>query len=49
MDYLNGAVVAAAARVGITAPVNAGIVELVHEVESTREFLTPEQVAARIG
>jgi 2-dehydropantoate 2-reductase len=49
VDYLNGAVLAAASRVGLAAPVNAGIVELVHEVEKTREFLTPEQVAARIG
>jgi 2-dehydropantoate 2-reductase len=49
VDYLNGAVVAAAAKIGRTAPVNAAIVELVHEVEKSREFLTPEQVAARIG
>ena len=49
IDYLNGAVVAAAASVGLTAPVNAAIVDLVHEVERTREFLTPEQVAARIA
>ena len=48
IDYLNGAVVAAATRIGRTAPVNAAIVDLVHEVERTREFLTPEQVAARI-
>jgi 2-dehydropantoate 2-reductase len=49
VDYLNGAVLAAATRVGLDAPVNAAIVELVHEVEKTREFLTPEQVAARVG
>jgi 2-dehydropantoate 2-reductase len=48
IDYLNGAVVAAASRLGREAPVNAAIVELVHEVERTGEFLTPEQVAARI-
>ncbi|HEY5231015.1 MAG TPA: ketopantoate reductase C-terminal domain-containing protein, partial [Galbitalea sp.] len=49
IDYLNGAVIAAAAKVGMTAPVNAAIVELVHGVEQTREFLTPEQVVARVG
>lgn len=48
VDYLNGAVVAAAASVGLQAPVNAAIVELVHEVERTTRFLTVEQVAARI-
>jgi 2-dehydropantoate 2-reductase len=49
IDYLNGAVIAAAAEVGIAAPVNAAIVELVHEVENTHEFLTPAQVVARVG
>jgi 2-dehydropantoate 2-reductase len=48
VDYLNGAVVAAATRLGRTAPVNAAIVGLVHEVEKTREFLSPAQVIARI-
>jgi 2-dehydropantoate 2-reductase len=48
VDYLNGAVVAVAAGIGRTAPVNAAIVDLVHEVERTHEFLTPEQVTARI-
>jgi 2-dehydropantoate 2-reductase len=49
VDYLNGAVVAAAAAVGLEAPVNAAIVELVHQVEKTHEFLTAAQVAERIG
>jgi 2-dehydropantoate 2-reductase len=49
VDYLNGAVVVAAARVGLEAPVNAAIVDLVHEVEQTREFVTPAQVAERIS
>ena len=48
VDFLNGAVVATAVRVGRTSPVNAAIVELVHEVERTKTFLTPEQVQARI-
>lgn len=48
IDYLNGAVVAAAAETGMPAPVNAALVRLVHEVERTREFLTPTDVVARV-
>ena len=48
IDYLNGAVVAEAAAHGLEAPVNAKIVELVHEVERTHEFLTPAEVVRRI-
>jgi len=40
IDYLNGAVAAAG-----NAPVNARLVELVHEVERTGEFLTPQQLS----
>jgi 2-dehydropantoate 2-reductase len=39
IDYLNGAVVAAG-----HAPVNARLVDLVHGVEDSGEFLTPERV-----
>jgi 2-dehydropantoate 2-reductase len=46
IDFLNGAVVAAAAAAGLDAPVNARIVELVHEVERTGEFLTPDDVVS---
>jgi 2-dehydropantoate 2-reductase len=49
IDYLNGAVVVAAERAGTTAPVNAALVELVHEVERTGEFLEPAEVVARVG
>jgi 2-dehydropantoate 2-reductase len=49
VDYLNGAVVDAARGLGRTAPVNAAIVDLVHEVEESRVFLTPDEVVARIG
>ena len=48
IDFLNGAVVAAAADAGLEAPINAGIVALVHEVEGTREFLSPAEVMLRI-
>lgn len=48
IDYLNGAVVAAASAAGLEAPVNAAIVALVHEVERTCAFLAPAEVAARV-
>lgn len=47
IDYLNGAVVRAAEAIGRTAPVNATLVELVHEVEASGAFLTPAEVVAR--
>jgi len=49
IDYLNGAVVDAAAAVGVKVPVNEALVDLVHEVEESGTFLAPEQVAARVG
>lgn len=48
IDFLNGAVVRAAAALGCEAPVNALLVDLVHEVERTGAFRTPEQVVARL-
>jgi len=49
IDYLNGAVVAAAERVGIATPVERELVAMVHEVERTGAFLTPAEVAARLA
>jgi len=48
IDFLNGAVVAAAEAGGLRAPVNQRIVELVHEVERSGAFVTPADVAARV-
>lgn len=48
IDFLNGAVVRAAGEIGRPAPVNAALVTMVHEVESTGEFLSPETVVARV-
>jgi 2-dehydropantoate 2-reductase len=48
IDYLNGAVVAAATRLGRPSPVNSAIVAMVHEVEDSGAFLTPDEVVARI-
>ena len=44
VDAINGAVVAEAARIGLEAPVNAALVELVHEVERTGDFIAPSVV-----
>lgn len=48
IDHLSGAVVAVAGRVGVPAPVNARIVELVDEVAVTGRFLAPERAAERL-
>jgi 2-dehydropantoate 2-reductase len=48
IEHLNGSVVRAAEAIGRSAPVNAAIVMLVHEVEGTGTFLTPAEVVARL-
>lgn len=48
VDYLNGAIVDAAKSAGVTAPINATLVALVHEVEATGNFFTAAQVIARV-
>jgi 2-dehydropantoate 2-reductase len=48
IDYLNGAVVREAERLGRTAPVSVTLVELVHEVERSGRFLSVPEVTARL-
>ena len=48
VDYLNGAVVRAADEVSMPAPVNARLVQLVHEVERSGQFLSPAEVTERV-
>lgn len=48
VDYLNGATVRIAHEHGLTAPVNAAIVALVHEVEASGAFIPPAEVARRV-
>jgi len=48
IDYLNGAVVQAAAEAGLDAPINRALVELVHEVERTGQHIAPSDVMQRI-
>lgn len=47
IDFLNGSVVRAAEAAGRRAPVNELMVAMVHEVEASGEFFTPEAVTAR--
>ena len=49
VDALNGAVVRAAQESGREAPVNALMVELVHDVEATGNFLSIDDAAARFA
>jgi 2-dehydropantoate 2-reductase len=48
IDFLNGAVVRRGLAAGVPTPVNDDLVDLVHEVERTGEFLTPAAVVERI-
>ena len=48
IDYLNGAVVAAGAAVGVPTPVNAALVALVHEVEARGRFFSVDEVLSRL-
>ena len=48
IDYLNGAVVAQAAVIGRTAPINSDITALVHEVEASGAFIPIAEVVRRV-
>jgi len=48
IDFLNGAVVAAAKQGGVDAPINAQLVDLVHEVERSGSFVSPREVIERV-
>ncbi|NQX11459.1 ketopantoate reductase family protein [Microbacteriaceae bacterium VKM Ac-2855] len=48
IDHLAGAVVRSAQRAGADAPINAALVELVHEVERSGAYLPSETVTERI-
>ena len=49
IDFLNGAVVEAARAAGRTAPINATLVRLVHEVEVSGKFFLPRDVLSRLA
>lgn len=49
MDHLNGVIVSRAKAIGRTAPINASLTALVHEVERTGRFFSPAEVIERVG
>lgn len=48
IDYLNGAIVEAGRQVSLPTPVNAAITAMVHEVEKTGKFFSPDGVVRRL-
>lgn len=49
IDYLNGEIVHLGEQVGMPTPLNSAIVEMVHKVEKTGQFITVDELRARIG
>ncbi|MFU8945799.1 ketopantoate reductase family protein [Mycetocola zhadangensis] len=49
IDFLNGAVVRQARAIGRSAPVNEALTALVHRVEESGEFLTPDEVLRAVA
>ncbi|MEO6942016.1 MAG: 2-dehydropantoate 2-reductase [Terrimesophilobacter sp.] len=49
IDFLNGAIVDAATVSGTSAPINAVLVDMVHEVEITGVFLSEEEIVERVN
>jgi len=49
VDYLNGEIVNLGKKKGIPTPVNSLIVGLVHQVETTRKFLTVDELSQRLS
>ena len=48
IDYLNGEVVRLGGELGVPAPLNARLVELVHQIERSGRFWKPEALCAAI-
>jgi 2-dehydropantoate 2-reductase len=48
IDYLNGAVVYHGGLLGVPTPVNELLVAMVHEVERSHDFITPDDVIAQV-
>ena len=49
VDYLNGEIVNLGKKMGIPTPANSLMVELVHQVETTRGFLTVDELTQRLS
>jgi 2-dehydropantoate 2-reductase len=48
IDYLNGEIIRLGAKTGRETPLNARLVALVHEVERSRQFMTVDELRARM-
>ena len=49
IDYLNGEIVNIGKERGIPTPVNSAVVDLIHQVESTGNFLTPADLSQKLS
>ncbi len=49
VDYLNGEIVNLGKKMGVPTPANSLMVELVHQVETTRKFLTVDELTQRLS
>jgi len=49
VDYINGEIVNLGKKMGITAPANSLMIELVHQVETTGKFLTVNELTQRLS
>jgi 2-dehydropantoate 2-reductase len=49
IDYLNGEVVRLGAELGVPTPLNARLIELVHQVERSGRFWKPEALCAAVN
>jgi 2-dehydropantoate 2-reductase len=49
VDYMNGEIVSLGKKMGVPAPANSLMVELVHQVEATGKFLTVDELTQRLS
>ena len=49
IDYLNGEIVNIGKKRGIPTPVNSAVVDLIHQVESNGNFLTPADLSQKLS
>jgi 2-dehydropantoate 2-reductase len=49
IDYLNGEIVALGTKLGRATPYNTTVVNLVHRVEATGEFLSADEIVAAVA
>ena len=45
IDFINGEIVALGKQIGIKTPVNKKVVQVIHEIEDTKQFYSPDKLA----